>query len=129
MARTPAGSRRLRRADLSRLLAVLPDVYALTGLDGFPGRAISAAVKLIPSEVTPYNEIDPAGRRVATLAIEPAAAVEFPDSMALFEAHVGDHPWSPTTRKLTIRGPCESRISSRPASSATRRSTRTFFGW
>jgi len=55
---------RLKHRDLRALLDFLRECYAIRDLDNFPTHVISALPRLVPSETTTYNEVNPRKRRI-----------------------------------------------------------------
>src|SRR5205085_640729 len=82
---------RLSDRDLGALLRCILEVRGSLGLDGFVERVISAIPDLIPSEVTTYNEIEPARHRVRA-SVFPSDAMSFAEWHEVFAAFVSEHP-------------------------------------
>jgi len=85
------GLERLARKDFRALLECLGGLYALRDLRGFPTHVVSALPKVVSSDITSFNEVNPPKRR-NTLVVAPADAINFPDSRRIFEAHIPEHP-------------------------------------
>lgn len=81
---------RLGPRDLRLVSDGLRDTYGVRDLDGFAGHIISLLPKLVPSDITTYNEVNPPRRR-ATWAWNPA--VDVADELRrAFERHIPEHP-------------------------------------
>lgn len=82
---------RLTQRDLRALLQCLRGLYAQLDMEGFTTQIFSTLPKIIPSEITSYNEFNPRRGRAHTV-VEPADALSFPDAMQIFEHHMHEHP-------------------------------------
>lgn len=69
---------------------LLSQLYSAGGLDIYVANVLEVLPRLIPSEITSYNEVDPRRSRVVW-QVEPAGA-EFAGAREAFEAHMGEHP-------------------------------------
>ncbi len=69
----------------------LRKAYATDSLETFADHVARALPAVIDSDVTTFNEVHPARGRIAWVD-EPAGSCEFPDSIAIFEYHIRDHP-------------------------------------
>ncbi|MDQ3834808.1 MAG: helix-turn-helix transcriptional regulator [Actinomycetota bacterium] len=81
---------RLGQRDLDTFLSFLREIYAAPDLESFAARIVLALPKVVPSEWTSYNEVNPQ-RQTITWVMEP-----FPsDSSELVQAfaqHIPEHP-------------------------------------
>jgi DNA-binding CsgD family transcriptional regulator len=82
---------RLASRDSSALLGFLQSLYELRDLRAFRAHIVSAIPKLVRSEITTYNEIDPGNQRTHWID-RPAHVLDFPDSVEIFDRHVHEHP-------------------------------------
>jgi hypothetical protein len=82
---------RLTARDLRGLLAFLEGVYAAHDLDGFVEYVLQRLPKVVRSDLTAYNEINPRQRRIVWRD-EPSLASAFPEGREIFQRHMGDHP-------------------------------------
>lgn len=83
--------RRLDDADFSRLLEFLRASYGALDRPSFRAHVLAALRRLIPCDIISYNEVDARANQVAWLC-EPADALDFPDSTAIFNHHIPEHP-------------------------------------
>ena len=74
--------------ELRTTLAFLEDLYARRDLRSFQTHILSALPRLIPSEITSYNEINPQARRNEHVSVPSMPSECYP----VFVRHVGDHP-------------------------------------
>lgn len=81
---------RLSQRDLRALLGFVEDLYALRPLDEFAAHVVRALPRLVPSEITTYNEVNPRRGRFRWVGY-PSDWV-FRDGDAIFEQHMRDHP-------------------------------------
>jgi DNA-binding CsgD family transcriptional regulator/GAF domain-containing protein len=81
---------RLRRRDLHSLLSYLREIYVLDG-DSFANRIVETVPRLVPSEVTSYNEVDPTKQSVKWVSKPVLSALTREGSQG-FERHVHEHP-------------------------------------
>jgi DNA-binding CsgD family transcriptional regulator len=72
------------------MLDFLPDLYAVQTLDAFTRQVNTGLRRLVPCDVTGYNEINSRARRIR-YAIDPVEA-DFPDAQRVFGQHVHEHP-------------------------------------
>ncbi len=82
--------RRLTHRDVRALLAFLPELYAVRDLDAFARHVVGAMPKLIPCDISTYNEMNPRQRRIRWMS-DPVEAEGAADRNA-FERHMGEHP-------------------------------------
>jgi DNA-binding CsgD family transcriptional regulator len=82
---------RLTQRDLRHLLEFVRGLYREHDLDGLGTYVLRQLPRLVASDITVYNELDPRRRR-ATWREEPSVAAFFPDARRVFERHMGDHP-------------------------------------
>ncbi|MBI2902455.1 MAG: helix-turn-helix transcriptional regulator [Candidatus Methylomirabilis oxyfera] len=82
---------RLTARDLRGLLAFLEGVYAVHDLDGLVEYVLRQLPKLVRSDLTAYNEINPRQRRIVWREGPPLAGV-FPEGREIFQQHMADHP-------------------------------------
>lgn len=69
---------------------LLLELYEAGDLDAFASKVLGLLARLVRSEVTSYNEVNPARGRVVW-KVEPLDA-EFPEAKKVFEAHMAEHP-------------------------------------
>ncbi|HEX2713778.1 MAG TPA: helix-turn-helix transcriptional regulator [Candidatus Acidoferrales bacterium] len=74
--------------ELRTTLAFLKDLYAGRDLRSFQTHILSALPRLIPSEITSYNEVNPQARRSGHVSVPVTPSEYYP----VFARHVGDHP-------------------------------------
>jgi len=82
---------RLTPAMLGRVSRFLRDAYAVHSLDALRSHITRAISQVIASDVTTYNEVDTARKRI-TWIDEPAGACSFPGSTRIFGQYIADHP-------------------------------------
>jgi DNA-binding CsgD family transcriptional regulator len=80
----------LSGTDLRKLVGVLGELYAPDGSSDYPARVIALVSSLIGVGSCSYNHLD--GSTALAYEIQPAEVVAFPDSYALFELHLPEHP-------------------------------------
>ncbi|HEY7678549.1 MAG TPA: helix-turn-helix transcriptional regulator, partial [Candidatus Methylomirabilis sp.] len=74
--------------DLRALLEFLKGNYALRDLETFARHVVHTLPKVIGSEITSYNEVDPRRRRITAWQIPPP-----PDELKpVFDQHIPEHP-------------------------------------
>jgi DNA-binding CsgD family transcriptional regulator len=81
----------LTSSDFSALLSLLKSIYELRDLPAFRAHVVSAIPKLVPSEITTYNEIDPTSQRTEWID-QPAHVLDFQDGPEIFGRHIHEHP-------------------------------------
>jgi hypothetical protein len=81
----------LSQRHLQALLELLPELYAARDLDAFSAYVVLAVRKVVPCEISSYNEIDCRLRRIAWV-VEPPDA-KFPGSERVFEQYMHEHPF------------------------------------
>ncbi|MDA8311097.1 MAG: helix-turn-helix transcriptional regulator [Actinomycetota bacterium] len=69
----------------------LEELYGLATAESFPQRAITAAARLVDSDITSYNVLLP-GSMEAQVYVDPPEAPTFPDAVAIFASHLDEHP-------------------------------------
>ena len=79
---------RLRPRDLRAALDFLRDIYALRDLKAFAAQIISNLPKVVASEHTSYNEVDPTAGRYRGVS-EPALEARLQEA---FTRHISEHP-------------------------------------
>src|SRR5690242_1350488 len=84
-------ARSLRTRDLSALVHFLADLYVPCNLAQFRTRVTTAIRQLVPCGVIGYNEVDLRHQRDTWLS-DPIDALTFPDSQAIFNEHLPEHP-------------------------------------
>jgi DNA-binding CsgD family transcriptional regulator len=82
---------RLTARDLRGLLAFLEGAYGAHDLDGLVEYVLQQLPKLVRSDLTAYNEINPRQRRIVWRD-EPSLASVMPDGREIFQRHMSDHP-------------------------------------
>ncbi len=82
---------RLTHRDLRAILEFIRQCYAIRDLDHFPAHVISVLPKVVPSEITSYNEANPRKQRMSSLE-HPLDAVNFPDCRMILDRHLPEHP-------------------------------------
>jgi DNA-binding CsgD family transcriptional regulator len=82
---------RLRTRDLRGVLAFLEGAYGAHDLDGLVEYVLQRLPKLVRSEMTAYNEINPRQRRIVWRDV-PSLAGIFPEGREIFQRHMADHP-------------------------------------
>jgi DNA-binding CsgD family transcriptional regulator len=80
----------LSSTELRSLVDVLEDLYAPVSSADYPDRVITLISDLIGVGSCSYNHLD--GSRALAYQIQPADVIDFPDSYALFELHLPEHP-------------------------------------
>jgi DNA-binding CsgD family transcriptional regulator len=81
---------RLGQRDLGAFLSFLREIYAVPDLESFATNVVSMLPKVIPSEWTSYNEVNPQSRTL-TWAMEPIPS-DFPEGEQVFAQHIPEHP-------------------------------------
>lgn len=81
---------RLSGRDLQGVLDFLRDVYALRDLQAFSEHLLRALPKLVPSEITTYNEVNP--RRSRVVWTGHPEGWDFAGAHGVFEEHMTEHP-------------------------------------
>ncbi len=81
---------RLAKSDLMSLLAFLTGNYAMRDLPSFRSHVISALPKLIPADVTAYNEVD-SHQQLTDSLYEPRGSVS-DESTRVFNRYAHEHP-------------------------------------
>ena len=81
---------RLSQRDLQILLSYLREIYAHHDLESFAANIVSTLPKVIPSEWTSYNEVNPRSQTI-TYTMEPVPS-GFPDGEQVFTQHIHEHP-------------------------------------
>ncbi len=81
---------RLRECDIRRLLATLRDLYASTDLEAFPEGICHILPRVVPGDLTAYNEVHPRLGR-AVFRMEPFVS-EVAAARRAFEQHLHEHP-------------------------------------
>jgi DNA-binding CsgD family transcriptional regulator len=77
---------------MPEVLDFLHQIYAQPDVDRFVHTVVERLPRLIPADMTSFNEVDPGTGRSRTV-VEPAGADRFPDSEQIFEHHVRAHPY------------------------------------
>jgi DNA-binding CsgD family transcriptional regulator len=80
----------LSSTELRGLVNVLGELYAPVGSNEYPNRVITLVSGLIGVGSCSYNHLD--GSRALAYEIQPVDVLAFPDSYALFELHLPEHP-------------------------------------
>jgi hypothetical protein len=91
---------RLRQSDVSRLVDCLRVLYEVCDIDTFPQRVVTTLPRLVASDITSYNEVDPRRQRIAFVADPPGSLSDL-QGKGLFEPHIPEHPliaWYERTR-------------------------------
>jgi hypothetical protein len=78
--------RHLTQHDLHQLLTTLPELYTNLDLETFPAAVLALLSRLIPTEVSGYNEINPRRARIAAV-LEPEVG-----DVRLFLTLMHEHP-------------------------------------
>jgi DNA-binding CsgD family transcriptional regulator len=81
----------LAERDLRHLLEFLRECYSTCDLPRFRSRVVESLPKLISSEVTGYNEVNPHQQRIHFIG-NPAKVLDFPHAIPIFERHMQEHP-------------------------------------
>lgn len=81
---------RLSQKDIRALLEFLRDSYALRDLDAFATHVVSALSRVVPADITTYNEVNPRQLRT-NWRWNPAIEVPL-DLQRAFERHMPEHP-------------------------------------
>ena len=81
---------RLTQRDLRALLLALGKLYAVVDLDAFPQHLLTTLPRVVPSDITGYNEVNPKRARVTGL-LEPFVG-DVQDVLTRFARHIGEHP-------------------------------------
>jgi DNA-binding CsgD family transcriptional regulator len=80
----------LSSTELRGLVTVLEELYLPVSSDDYPNRVITLVSSLISVGSCSYNHLD--GSKALAYEIQPAEVLAFPDSYALFELHLPEHP-------------------------------------
>jgi DNA-binding CsgD family transcriptional regulator len=80
----------LSSTELRGLVDVLEELYAPVSSQEYPDRVITLVSGLISVGSCSYNHLD--GSRALAYEIQPVDVLAFPDSYALFELHLPEHP-------------------------------------
>src|SRR5438093_350914 len=80
---------RLNSGSLRALLDALRDLHAIQDLDAFAANTLSALPKIVPSDVTVYNEVNPPEIRWLE---KPVVTDQVPGIKQAFERHMVEHP-------------------------------------
>ncbi len=80
----------LSSMELRGLVDVLEELYAPVSSAEYPDRLITLVSELISVGSCSYNHLD--GSRALAYQIQPVEVIDFPDSYALFELHLPEHP-------------------------------------
>jgi DNA-binding CsgD family transcriptional regulator len=80
----------LRKRDLLALLEFIKECYGIYDIDAFAHRVISKLPKIVPSDITSYNEVNPRRKRNHYLAWPQDAYG--PSENRIFEQHMHEHP-------------------------------------
>ncbi|HEV2326662.1 MAG TPA: LuxR C-terminal-related transcriptional regulator [Terracidiphilus sp.] len=81
----------LSERDLKRLSRFLHRSYSICGLPEFRNQVVTSLPEVLPSDVTVFNEVDTRRRQLHHVT-NPPAAMDFPDSVRIFEEHMYEHP-------------------------------------
>jgi DNA-binding CsgD family transcriptional regulator len=81
---------RLRQRDLQVFLSYLREIYAHRDLESFAANIVSALPKVVSSEWTSYNEVNPQSQTI-TYKMEPVPS-DFPEGEQVFAQHIHEHP-------------------------------------
>lgn len=81
----------LTQRDFRRLSQFLHRIYAICALPEFRNQVVDYLPELLPSEVTVFNEVH-TRRRELFHVTNPSSAMDFPDSVRIFEEHMHEHP-------------------------------------
>lgn len=81
---------RVAQRDLRALLECLRESYALRDLDAFAAHIVWAIPKIVSSDITTYNEVNPRRRR-DNMVWDPRDAMG-PELVGIFEQHMLEHP-------------------------------------
>lgn len=82
---------RLTNKELRALLQFLRECYDICDLDTFAHRVISRLPKIVPSEITSYNEVNPRRKRIR-VTFNPSNIDPSPDARKFFDLHMPEHP-------------------------------------
>lgn len=94
----------LTERDFRRLSRFLRRSYAICELPGFRNQVVTDLPEVLASEVTVFNEVDTRRRQLHHVT-NPPAAMDFPDSVRIFEEHMHEHPliaYSTAERKQAV---------------------------
>jgi DNA-binding CsgD family transcriptional regulator len=75
-----------------QVLDFLLNLYGQQDVESFTAEVIRSVPRLIATDITSFNEVDPDTGRSRT-AVAPAGADRFPGSEEIFERHVRQHPY------------------------------------
>ena len=81
---------RLGQRDLGAFLSFVREIYGQPDLESFATQVVSALPRVVRSEWTSYNEVDPQSRTVA-YTMDPLP-YDWPESEQVFERYVHEHP-------------------------------------
>ena len=81
----------LTQRDFRRLSQFLQRSYSICELPQFRRQVVANLPEVLPSDVTVFNEVDTRRRQLHHVT-SPPAAMDFPDSVPIFEAHMHEHP-------------------------------------
>jgi DNA-binding CsgD family transcriptional regulator len=81
------------------VLDFLLTLYRQQDIGGFTAEVVRCLPRLIATDMTSFNEVDPATGRSRTV-VAPAGADRFPGSEEIFEHHVREHPYVTHVRRF-----------------------------
>ncbi len=81
----------LRTRDWLKLLEVVGDIRSALDPGEFRSAVLSSLPRLIPCDINGYNEVD-TRTQTDRYWLSPADAADFPDSAAIFNRHIREHP-------------------------------------
>jgi DNA-binding CsgD family transcriptional regulator len=81
----------LSQTDFEEILGCIEEIYACRSLEDFPRELLVALNKLIPSEVTGYNEVN-LRRNRTIMVLEPSQGPEYMKWQKGFQDHIAEHP-------------------------------------
>lgn len=82
---------RLTQRDFRSVLDFLLRSYALSDFSSLSSHVVSALPRVVPSEITTWNEVHHRQNRVM-MVTDPPGSLDFPDSLLIFERHMHEHP-------------------------------------
>ncbi len=86
-----------------QVLDFVRHLYAQRDVDGLVTQVVQSLPQLIATDMTSFNEVDPATGKSRTV-VAPAGADRFPGSEEIFERHVQQHPYVVQAARLRAGG-------------------------
>src|SRR5260370_8636412 len=97
---------RLRQHDLRALLEFLRQTYAVQNLHSFRAHLLNGLPKLVPSEITAYNEANLRTQHNQVVYDRPGP-ISLPHGQRIFDRYTPDHPLIRYTHPTPSPGPVQ----------------------